>query len=133
MTVFIDSDIMMEVLRGEDKEVVSLWNSLATADTAILFSAITPAEIWAAARASEHVQIMKLFRPLLCIPVDREIGKLAGEYLRKYASGHDLTLVDALIAASAIRHQAALWTCHRHRYPIQELSFYHEPLIAPLS
>jgi predicted nucleic acid-binding protein len=68
---------------------------------------------------------MKLFRPLLCIPIDREIGKLAGEYLRKYANSQELKLVDALIAASAIRHQAALWTRDRHRYPIQELSFYH--------
>jgi len=68
---------------------------------------------------------MKLFRPLLCIPVDCEIGKLAGEYLRKYALSQELTLVDALIAASVIRHQAALWTRHRHRYPMPELPFYH--------
>jgi predicted nucleic acid-binding protein len=33
--------------------------------------------------------------------------------------------VDALIAASAIRHQAALWTRHRHRYPMPEIAFYH--------
>jgi predicted nucleic acid-binding protein len=125
MTVFIDSDILMEVLRGEDKEVVSVWLSLATAETALLFSAISAAEIWGAARSCEHVQIMKLFRPLLCIPVDREIGKLAGEYLRKYALSQNLTLVDALIAASAIRHQAALWTRHRHRYPMPEIPFYH--------
>jgi predicted nucleic acid-binding protein len=125
MTVFIDSDILVEVLRGDEKEVVSGWHSLATAETAMLFSAISAAEIWGAARASEHVQIMKLFRPLLCIPVDREIGKLAGEFLRKYALSHDLTLVDALIAASVIRHQAALWTRHRNRYPMPELPFYH--------
>jgi tRNA(fMet)-specific endonuclease VapC len=125
MTVFIDSDILVEVLRGEDKVVVSVWQTLAAAETALLFSAISAAEIWGAAHSTEHVQIMKLFRPLLCIPVDREIGKLAGEFLRKYALSHNLTLVDALIAASAIRHQAALWTRHRDRYPIQELPFYH--------
>ena len=124
MTVFIDSDVLMEVLRGEDQDVVSLWHSLAKAETAILFSAISAAEIWAVARSSEHVPITKLFQSLLCIPVDYEIGKQAGEYLRKFCRSHHLKLVDALIAASAIRHQAALWTRDRSRYPIQELSFY---------
>ena len=124
MTVFIDSDVLMDVLRGEEKEVVSLWHSLAVSDTAMLFSAISAAEIWAAARSTEHVQIMKMFRPLLCVPVDREIGKQAGEYLRKYGTSHQLKLVDSLIAASAVRHQAALWTRDRSRYPMPELSFY---------
>jgi predicted nucleic acid-binding protein len=124
MTVFIDSDVLMDVLRGEERDVLSLWESLATAETAMLYSAISAAEIWSAARASEHVQITKLFRPLLCIPVDREIGKQAGEYLRKFGRTHELKLVDALIAASAIRHQAALWTRNRQRYPMPELSFY---------
>jgi len=108
MTVFIDSDVLFEVLRGEDQDVLSLWHSLATGETAMLYSAISAAEIWAAARSSDHVPIMRMFRPLLCVPVDREIGKHAGEYLRKFAGSHQLTLVDALIAASAVRHQAAL-------------------------
>jgi predicted nucleic acid-binding protein len=124
MTVFIDSDVLMDVLRGEEKEVVSLWHSLAVSDTAMLFSALSAAEIWAAARSTEHVQIMKMFRPLLCVPVDREIGKQAGEYLRKYGMSHHLKLADALIAASAFRHQAALWTRNRNRYPMPQLSFY---------
>ena len=124
MSVFIDSDVLMEVLRGEQMDVLSRWHSLATEETAILFSAISAAEIWAGARSAEHVQIMKLFRPLLCIPVDREIGKQAGEYLRKFGRSHELKLVDALIASSAVRHQAALWTRDRSRYPIPALSFY---------
>ncbi len=125
MTVFVDSGVLIEVLRGEEEDVLSQWHSLAIADMAILYSAVSLAEIWAAARSPEHVQIMKLFRPLLCVPVDREIGKQAGEYLHKYRKSRQLTLVDSLIAASAIRHQAALWTRDRHRYPIPELSFYH--------
>jgi predicted nucleic acid-binding protein len=124
MTVFIDSDILMEVLRGADSQVLSNWESLANDDTAMLFSAVSAAEIWSAARASEHVHITRLFRPLLCVPVDQEIGKQAGEYLRKHAQSQNLRLADALIAASAIRHQAALWTRDRRRYPMPDLSFY---------
>ena len=124
MAVFIDSDVLFEILRGEDQDVLALWNSLSGANTAILFSAVSEAEIWAAARSAEHVRIMRLFRPMLCISIDREIGKLAGEYLRKFGASRDLKLVDALIAASAFRHQAALWTLNRDRYPIEGILFY---------
>src|SRR5579862_1480162 len=98
MTVFIDSDILMDVLRGQDRHILSLWESLAKAETALLFSPVSAAEIWTAARASEHVRISRMFRPLLCVPIDREIGKQAGEYLRKFGKSHELTLIDALIA-----------------------------------
>ena len=124
MTVFIDSDIFMDVLRGQDDELLSKWYSLARAETAILYSPISAAEIWAAARPTEHVRLIQLFRPLLCTPIDNETGKTAGEFLRKFSKSHDLKLADALIAASAIRHQAALWTRDRKRYPMPQLSFY---------
>jgi hypothetical protein len=124
MTVFIDSDILMEVLHGQDPEVLSKWRALAEAETPMLCSPVATAEIWSAARANEHVGIVRLFRPLLCTPIDCETGKLAGEYLRKYSRSHELKIADAFIAAAAIRHNAALWTRDRKRYPMQKLSFY---------
>jgi predicted nucleic acid-binding protein len=124
MTVFIDSDVLIEVLRGQNQEVLSMWHSLADSDAALLFSPITAAEIWAGARADEHLRIMQLFRPLLCTPIDCDTAKQAGEYLRKFTHGHDLKIADALIAAAATRHHAALWTRGRKRYPMRELSFY---------
>jgi predicted nucleic acid-binding protein len=124
MPIFIDSDVLFEILRGEDHEVLGLWDSLSGANTAMLFSSISEAEIWAAARSAEHVRIMRLFRPMLCVSVDREIGKLAGEYLRKFGASRQLKLVNALIAASAFRHQAALWTRNRGRYPVEGITFY---------
>jgi hypothetical protein len=124
MTVFIDSDILIDVLRGLDEDILSRWRALAETNAAMIFSPISAAEIWSAARADEHVQILQLFRPLLCASIDHETGKLAGEYLRKFARSHGLKIADVLIAAAAIRHGAALWTRDRVRYPMQELSFY---------
>lgn len=124
MTVFIDSDILIDVLRGQDQAILSAWRSLAETDAALLVSPASIAEIWSAARAHEHVQILQLFRPLLRASIDCETGKQAGEYLRKFSKTYDLKIADALIAAAAIRHGAALWTRDRARYPMQELSFY---------
>lgn len=124
MTVFVDSDVLVEILRGQDQAILSTWRSLAEAEAALLVSPVSVAEIWAAARPHEHVQIMQLFRPLLCASVDCETGKQAGEYLRKFSKIYDLKIADALIASAAIRHNAALWTRDRKRYPMHELSFY---------
>lgn len=124
MTVLIDSDVLIEVLRGQDEGILNTWHSLAEVETAILVSPVSTAEIWAAVRSHEHVRIEQLFRPLLCTPIDCDTGKLAGEYLRKFSRSHGLKTADALIAAVATRHHAALWTRDRERYPMQELSFY---------
>jgi predicted nucleic acid-binding protein len=114
----------MEILLGQDQAILSSWRPLAAAEAVLLYSPISAAEIWAAARSHEHVQLVQLFRPMLCASIDCETGKLAGEYLRKYSRTYDLKIADALIAAAAIRHHAALWTRDRKRYPMHELSFY---------
>jgi predicted nucleic acid-binding protein len=124
VTVFIDSDVLMDVLKGQDEEFLSAWRTLAESDAALLFSPVSAAEIWSAETGYEHVQLVQLFQPLLCASIDHETGKQAGAYLRKYGRSHNLKIADALIAAAAIRHQAALWTRDRSRYPMQELSFY---------
>ncbi|HEY1987508.1 MAG TPA: PIN domain-containing protein [Terracidiphilus sp.] len=124
MTVFIDSDVLIEVLKGQDEDLLAAWSALGKTDAALLFSPVSVAEVWAAARSYEHVQINQIFRPLLCASIDHETGKLAGEYLRKFSRSHDLKVADALVAASAFRHNSALWTHDRKRYPMQELSFY---------
>jgi predicted nucleic acid-binding protein len=124
MTVFVDSDVLMEILRGQDQAILSTWRSLAEAEAVLLFSPVSAAEIWSAAQAHEHVRLVQLFRPLLCASIDCETGKQAGEYLRKYSRTYDLKIADALIAVAAIRHHAALWTRDRKRYPMHELSFY---------
>jgi hypothetical protein len=123
VTVFIDSDVLMDVLKGEDEELLAAWRALGKTDAALLFSPVSAAEVWSAARSHEHVQIARLFRPLLCASIDHETGKLAGEFLHKYRS-HDLKVAGALIAAAVVRHNAAIWTRDRKRYPMHELSFY---------
>ena len=58
------------------------------------------------------------------LPVDGETGRRAGDYLRQYRKSHSVELGDALIAATAVQNDAALWTRNRKHYPMNELSFY---------
>lgn len=122
--VLVDSDILIEVTRGRDSEIAEAWMRLSAATTGVACSPVTVAELWHGARAGEPEALARLFRFLICLPVDREIGRLAGEYLSKYHRSHGLQLGDALIAATAVTHGAELWTRNRKHYPMKEITFF---------
>ncbi len=124
MTVLVDSDILIEVSRGKNEDILSRWIELSQSDIPILYSPVSTAELWAGARPQEHDALTDLFRTLLCAPIDRETGQQAGDYLRQYHKSHGLELGDALIASTALLNHAELWTRNRKHYPMKELSFY---------
>ena len=124
MSVLVDSDILIEVSRGRDTDLVSRWTELSRSDVAILYSPVTAAELWAGARPPEHDPIANLFRALTCVPIDAATGQRAGDYLRRYRKSHAVELGDALIAASAVLNSAALWTRNRKCYPMKDLAFF---------
>jgi predicted nucleic acid-binding protein len=124
MTVLIDSDILIEVSRARDQRILSRWSELAQSDSAILCSPVSSTELWAGALPREHEALENLFRTLLCVPIDDEIGRQAGQYLHQYRRSHNLELSDTLIAATAVLNRAQLWTRNRKHYPMKELSFY---------
>ncbi|MCX6621767.1 MAG: type II toxin-antitoxin system VapC family toxin [Acidobacteria bacterium] len=124
MTILVDSDILIEVSRGRDQQIVSRWLELSDSDAIILYSAVSVAEIWAGARPAEQEALGNLFRALSCVPVDAEVGRLAGDYLCKFRKSHCVELGDALIAASAFLGGATLWTRNRKHYPMTGLAFF---------
>lgn len=124
MTVLVDSDILIEVSRGRDTELISRWMELGASDALIVFSPVSAAELRAGARPAEHASLEALFEALVCVPVDAAVGRRAGEYLLRYRKSHSVELGDALIASSAVASGARLWTRNRKHYPMRELEFY---------
>jgi predicted nucleic acid-binding protein len=124
MSVLVDSDILIEVSRGRDAELVSRWTELSASDVGVLYSPVSVAELWAGARPAEHDALNNLFRALTCAPIDAETGRQAGDYLRRYRKSHAVELGDALVAAGAVVNSAMLWTRNRKHYPMKELAFY---------
>ncbi len=124
MTVLVDSDILIEVCRGRDKNISSRWLELSRSGIAVLYSPVTTAELWAGALPQEHNLLRRLFQALVCVHTDGETGRQAGDYLRRYRKSHGIGLGDALIAASSVQNRAALWTRNRKHYPMEDLTFY---------
>ena len=120
-TLLVDSDIVIEVLRGRDPAIAARWREVTATETLLLYSPVTLAEVWTGVRSAEQELVEAAFRAMTCVPIDAEIGRRAGDYLRTYRSSHGLALGDALIAATVAIHRAPLWTRNRKHYPMRDL------------
>jgi predicted nucleic acid-binding protein len=125
-SVLVDSDILIEVSRGRNAEIIARWMDLSNSDDAVLYSPVSVAELWAGARPKEHEALRNLFLALTCAPIDEEAGRRAGLYIHQYRRSHAVELGDALIAAGAVANGAELWTRNRKHYPMNEIVFFEE-------
>ncbi len=126
MKYLIDSDVLIEVLRN-NQAVADALKAQHRAKHVLCYSPITKAEIYQGLREGEEEQTSRLFAEMECLAIDDPVGQQAGEYLRSFRKSHALQLADALIAASAHRHQATLITFNRRHYPMNDI-LYHDLL-----
>lgn len=73
--MLVDSDLLIEVSRERDQDILAKWEELAGSEHRVLYSTVTAAELWAGARPREHKPLTNLFRALLCVPIDGETGR----------------------------------------------------------
>ena len=122
--ILVDSDILIEVARGRDELIIARWQEMAASDAMLLCSPVTVAELWHGARPSEYKPLTALFAAIVCVPIDAETGRKAGDFLRQYAKSHSVELGDSLIAAAASIHKVPLWTRNRRHYPMHDVEFF---------
>ena len=114
--MIIDSDVMIEVLRGNLKTVAWLKSEQA-AGTVLRYSPVSRAEIRAGARSSDIAAIATFFGTLVAVPVQGSTGEVAGDQLARFARSHGVQMGDALIAAAAIELSDDLATFNAKHFP----------------
>jgi predicted nucleic acid-binding protein len=121
--VLLDSDVIIEILRGRRK-IVEAATALEGSGIPTYCSPISWAEIYAGLRPGEETLTEAFFRARGEVVLDAVAGRQAGAYLARHARTHGLEVADALVAAAAATSGLHLWTLNRRHYPMRDLEFY---------
>ncbi len=124
--VLVDSDILIDVLRERKPAVLHAWHGLANSGEVVCYSPVSVAEIRHGMRGPEVQVVEHLFSKLTCVPIEEEVGREAGDYLRAFHKSHAVALGDALIAATAAVNGLVLWTQNRKHFPMRSVRFFGE-------
>ncbi len=106
--ILCDTNILIELFK-DNETVKHELRQIGLAELSI--SVITSAELYFGARdKTELVKIQKRLTALRQVELDPEISAIFVELMGKYVLSHHLSLPDALIAATTLRHDAVLYT-----------------------
>jgi hypothetical protein len=120
MTIVLDTSVLIDVLRGDDAARVALEGAVHSGER-LVASVLTRLEVLAGARPEETTAIQLLLNSLEWIAVDEQLADDAGQLAARYLRSHPgIDSVDYVIAASALRLQAALWTRNLKHFPMFE-------------
>ena len=121
--VLLDTDIVIWLLRKQENYITAFIEAQSKG-TICLLSPIVSAEVYAGAFRREYPIIEQLFGFLTPLVLDIGTAQLAGEYANQYRKSHNkISLEDFLIAATANKENASLWTNNKKHYPMLEYFF----------
>ena len=113
--MLLDTCILVDVVRGRDAAQTFLRDLAAPPAISVL----TVTELLFGARgARETATLEALFAVSDVLPVDDEIARLGATYLKRFKASHGTDVVDALIAATATRHDRTLATLNLKHFPM---------------
>lgn len=117
MTFIVDTNVLIDVLRGRSEAVAVLRPLIADDDVAI--SALTHLELLTGARLSEQRAVASLVAAFVELPVDDSVMARAAVLARRHAPAHrGIDAIDFVIAASAQIHEAQLITRNVQDFPM---------------
>jgi predicted nucleic acid-binding protein len=114
MTVVVDSDVLIDVLRG----IPTAAAFLKSLDRRPVCSEVTRVEVLRGMRAHERRDTQRLLSLVGWAPIDEEVSTTAGELGRRFRGSHALAVPDLLVAATAERLGLPLATRNVRDYPM---------------
>lgn len=114
-SLLLDTDLLIDFLRGHRQAVAFLEEETRPMGV----SALTMAELHAGVRdGEERDQLTDLLSIFNQIPVDPETAADGGLLRRDFGPSHGTGLVDAILAATALKYGLRLVTLNDKHYPM---------------
>ncbi len=118
MTVVVDTSVLVDHLRGDDR-ARRVLSERARAGDALSASVLTKVELLAGMRAEEEERTRQLLEILDWREVDDELAERAGALASRFLLSHPgVEVVDYVIAATVERLGAELLTRNRKHFPM---------------
>ncbi|MFZ0887878.1 MAG: type II toxin-antitoxin system VapC family toxin [Candidatus Binataceae bacterium] len=113
--LLIDTDVLIDFLRGEPKALAFLKAARAL----LRVSCLTLTELYVGVQDDAEREALAALEALLePVEVDRDIAVRAGLFRRDYGRSHGTGVIDAVIAASALATQSRLVTLNARHFPM---------------
>ncbi len=123
--MLIDTDVVIEYLRSENKALTTLIKLLQRFD--VFISSITEFELFLGAKTERHVRDLELlFTETEVLPFDFGCGKIAANIWNELRMKHQhVEIKDIFIASIAIHNDIWLYTFNKkHFQPITSLKLW---------
>ncbi len=118
MRIVVDTSILIDHLRNVPEAVEALLAASDSRDE-LFASVLTKVEVLAGMRSDEERATRALFEALVWIDVNDGLAEDAGILANRYRPTHPgVDPVDYVIAATALRLDAALWTRNVRHFPM---------------
>ena len=113
--ILVDTDILIDFLKGQQESVLYIKNN----SNIISISVISVAELFSGIRNKIEKKDIEYFLNLFPIlSVTPEIAKLGGIFRNKYFKSFNVSLADAIIAATAKINDLNLKTLNTKHFPM---------------
>ncbi len=124
MIFLLDTTVLLDALRARQNRR-SLLAELVAGGHVLSTAAINIGEVYAGMRRGEETRTEAFLSSLDCYPLTGAIARRAGSLKSAWAQkGRTLSLVDMMVAATALEHGLSLMTDNRKDFPLPELNLY---------
>jgi predicted nucleic acid-binding protein len=114
-SILIDTCVFVDCLRGRQPALTFLEQ----VQGELLVSVVTIAELAAGARhRSARALVDDVTAGCRIVDLDAAAARLGGAFKQRFRPSHGTDLLDALIAATALRERARLATVNRKHFPM---------------
>lgn len=122
MKAYIDSDVLIWHLRGEDR-ALSLLKRLRDDEQFDLWTgAMQRAEVVFFMRPAEETATLLFLTQFQTAPVDQQIIDTAGELYRRWHSSSRTDVNDAILAATVLETGGRIFTLNSKHYPMPDVA-----------